>query len=326
MAATPLRRKLVVLMVVRLILSIVLLGCAVLIQLNDGYGTTAGPLYTLIGVTFGLSALYAATLGWAERRAWLVDLQLAADAVCVSVLIWITGGVTSYFSSLYVLPIIAASTLQLRRGAVVLALLSTALYSIVVVAQYLFVPGVSQIVALPAPRVAQYAVAINVVGFLAVGLLSGSLAERLRRADVRLADASTEIAALQAFNQHIIDSLTMGIVTADREGRILTFNRMAESITGVAAASALGQLVGDVLQLPVEFARGLEHRLRDPLDRRADYRFQTGAGRGLDFGISVAHLMTAAGPSGLLFTFQDVTATKKLERDGRIQQRLAAVG
>ena len=36
--------------------------------------------------------------------------------------------------------------------------------------------------------------------------------------------------------------------------------------------------------------------------------------------------MTPGGRAGLLFTFQDVTTVKKLERDMRIQQRLAAVG
>jgi two-component system sensor histidine kinase PilS (NtrC family) len=40
----------------------------------------------------------------------------------------------------------------------------------------------------------------------------------------------------------------------------------------------------------------------------------------------VAHLETPAGRTGFLVTFQDVTDVKKLERDARMQQRLAAVG
>ena len=34
----------------------------------------------------------------------------------VSALVYLTGGVTSYFSTLYTLPIIAASTVRSRRG------------------------------------------------------------------------------------------------------------------------------------------------------------------------------------------------------------------
>ena len=43
-------------------------------------------------------------------------MQLAGDALIVSAFIYFTGGITSYFSSLYVLPIVAASIVQFRRG------------------------------------------------------------------------------------------------------------------------------------------------------------------------------------------------------------------
>ncbi len=46
----------------------------------------------------------------------------------------------------------------------------------------------------------------------------------------------------------------------------------------------------------------------------------------LAIGLTATHLETPGGRVGLLFTFQDVTAIKKLERDAAIQQRLAAVG
>jgi two-component system sensor histidine kinase PilS (NtrC family) len=43
-------------------------------------------------------------------------------------------------------------------------------------------------------------------------------------------------------------------------------------------------------------------------------------------GLSATTLETAAGTTGFLFTFQDVTTIRRLERDARLQQRLAAVG
>ena len=56
-------------------------------------------------------------------------MQLAADAIIVSAFVFLTGGVASYFSSLYALPIIAASTLQSRRGGMLVAILSALLYA-----------------------------------------------------------------------------------------------------------------------------------------------------------------------------------------------------
>ncbi len=326
MRERPVRRKLVALMIVRVIISTILLGFAILLELNAGSGSLTRSLYELIGVTFALSAVYASTLRVAERWPWYIDLQLSADALIVSAFIWITGGVASYFSLLYVLPIIAASTLQLRRGGLLVAVFSTVLYTGLIGAQYVFGSEISPAVPLPPIQVAQYTVAINVLGFLAVGFLSGSLAERLSFADVSLARASTEIAALQALNQHIIDSLTMGIVTTDLEGRVVTFNRSAEALTGLPGDEVAGRPVSDVLQLPEDFSAGLVITANAPLNRRAEYLFKTPKGRTIDIGMSATHLVTSQGTSGFLFTFQDVTAPKKLERDARIQQRLAAVG
>ena len=61
--------------------------------------------------------------------------------------------------------------------------------------------------------------------------------------------------------------------------------------------------------------------------RRQEFRYRTGDGRGeIEVGLSPTHLETPGGRAGFLFSFQDVTKIKKLERDAAIQQRLAAVG
>src|SRR5204862_5627516 len=49
-------------------------------------------------------------------------------------------------------------------------------------------------------------------------------------------------------------------------------------------------------------------------------------GRVLDIGLTATTLSLPDGRSGYLFTFQDVTDVRRLERGARIQQRLAAVG
>ena len=68
--------------------------------------------------------LYATTLDYVDRSPWLIDLQFALDACTVTAFIYFTGGVTSYFPLLYVLPIIGAASLQFRRGGMRVATLS----------------------------------------------------------------------------------------------------------------------------------------------------------------------------------------------------------
>jgi two-component system sensor histidine kinase PilS (NtrC family) len=330
---TELRRKAASLIVVRAAISTILLGSATFVRITAPGSFAVDPFFFLIGLTFGLTIAWALSLPFLEAHPWLIDLQLAGDALIVSAFIYITGGITSYFSSLYVLPIVAASTVRFRRGGLMIAAFSAILYVGLVVAQYLTASGfldypllVNASIVLPSPSVAQYTIVLNLFGFLAAALLSGSLANSLRSAGVQLEQASTEIADLQAFNQHVIDSLPSGLATTDSHQCIVTFNRAAETITGVPFSAAAGRPISEVLQLPRQLLSvstgGLEK-----VPTRLEIRYRPADGRpDLEIGLSAAYLETPGGRAGLLFTFQDVTSAKKLERDAAIQSRLAAVG
>ena len=332
MAERDLRRKLFWLIAIRVGISSLLLGSAVFVQLTSPGIFPGEPLFLLIGVTYALNILWTLTLKWSQRYRWIVDVQLACDALIVSGFIAVTGGITSYFAALYVLPIAAASSIQFRRGGMMIATLSALLYVGIVVTQYfglaglLGVPFFDHEGALPPLRIVVYTTGLNVFLFFSIAFLSGSLADRLQRAGARLERASSEIADLQAFNQHVIDSLASGLATTDRQGRILTFNRAAEAITGHPAFAVVGRRLEDVLELPPNVANDLG-RLSDPLrGRRIETSYRTGDGRRIDLGFTATPLQTPGGNAGVLFAFQDVTDIKKLESEARLRQRLAAVG
>jgi two-component system, NtrC family, sensor histidine kinase PilS len=334
MFESGLRRKIAWLIAIRAIISTILLGSAIVTQITAPGSFAVDPFFFLIGLTYALTITYALTVRYVDDYRWLVDVQLAGDALIVSAFIYVTGGITSYFTSLYVLPIVAASTVQFRRGGMLVATLSTVLYVGLVVAQYMAASGLLNnpwptryALALPSPSVARYTAALNVFGFFAVALLSGSLADSLKSAGARLQQASTQIADLRALNQHVIDSLPSGLATTDQSDRILTFNRAAQAITGVPFQSAVGRPIGEVMRLPGPVNDAIHHGLREPGTRRHEFWFRSPDGRGdIEVGLSATHLETPGGRAGFLFTFQDVTSIKKLERDAAIQQRLAAVG
>jgi two-component system sensor histidine kinase PilS (NtrC family) len=333
MIETELRQKVTWLVGIRAVISTILLAGAALVQMRSPGLFLVDPFFFLIAITYGLTLAYAMTLRFVERHSWLAELQLAGDALIVSALIYCTGGVTSYVSSLYVLPIVAAATIGFRRGGLLVAGLSALLYTGIVLLQYLSAADLMEPwLAMPAtplpPRsVAQYTVVLNLFGFFAVALLSGALAESVRSAGAQLEQASTEIAGLQAVNQHIIDSLPSGLVTTDRARLILTFNRAASVITGVPFEAAVGRPVGEILQIPPSALAALDDGETGDVARRVELRHQTADGRGtIDIGFSITHLETPGGRAGFLITFRDVTSVKKLERDALLQQRLAAVG
>jgi two-component system, NtrC family, sensor histidine kinase PilS len=323
---STLRRKLLWLIVGRAAVVTLLLGSAPLIATPSSLAVD--PFYALIGVTYALTILYALTLSYIERHRWVIDVQLAADAVVVSAIVYLTGGVGSYFSSLYTLPIIAASTVESRRGGMMVGILSCVLYVGLVLLQYSDLAGelLTRGVILPPRRLALYTVGLNLFGFAAVAALSGYLAEGLRQADVQLQRASDQIEDLQAFSRHIIDSLTSGLATTDIDGRILTFNRAATAITGVSSFEAIGALAVNVLSLPPVFLELFGARPERPLLPRTEIVFTRTDGREIELGLSTAPLVTPRGEIGFLLTFQDVTEARRQERESRVQQRLAAVG
>ncbi|MQA29656.1 MAG: PAS domain-containing protein [Luteitalea sp.] len=328
-----LRRQVGWLIAVRAVVSTVLLGGAAAAETWSPGTAAVDPLFVLIAITYGQTIVFAATLRFIERHRWLIDLQLGCDAIVVSAFIFFTGGVTSFFSSMYVLPIIAASRVQFRRGALLVATLSAVVYVGLVLAQYLAAWGflyqpwlAGDRMLLPTVSVARFTVALNVFGFFAVALLSGSLAEKLRSAGARLDQASTEIADLQALNQHVIDSLPSGLVTTDQRQRILTFNHAAESITGLSFQAAVGRPLADTLQLPALLVETLNQGLTGTGARRLEFHYRRPDATEIVVGLTATHLETPRGRAGYIVTFQDVTEVKKLDRQARIQQRLAAVG
>src|SRR5215813_6203568 len=172
MLDNALQRQLARLIGVRAVIATVLLGGATWAQIADPGSFPMNPFFFLIGLTYGLTVAYALTLRFVEKRRWLVDVQIAGDALIVSAFIYFTGGVASFFTSLYGLPIIGASLIQYKRGGFLAAALSTTIYVGLVLLQYLTAAGllhdpwlIAESVSLPPRSVAQYTVALNVSGF-----------------------------------------------------------------------------------------------------------------------------------------------------------------
>jgi two-component system sensor histidine kinase PilS (NtrC family) len=333
MKERTLRQRLAAHIAIRLVVATVLLGSALVVQLRSPGAWPINPFFFLIALTYAVSLLFIGSLRFVNRWVWLTDVHFAIDAVIISAAVFLTGGVESLFTILFMLPIVAAASVQFRRGGLQLAALSTILFIGLVVVQYVYASagtelavGVAPAVDLPPVGVAQYTVAINTFGFFAVALLSGSLAERARRGEVQLEQATHEIADLQAFNQYVLDNLLSGLATADSRDRLVTFNRSAMIITGQTGPLPIGQAAAEVLQLPAAFTATISQDLARVRSKRMDFQFRRSDGQVIDLGVSVAALPLPDGTRGYLYTFQDVTDVKRFEQSARLQQRLAAVG
>jgi two-component system sensor histidine kinase PilS (NtrC family) len=332
MKERTLQQRLAAHIAVRLVVATVLLGSALAVQLRDPGAWAVKPFFFLIGLTYAVSLGFIGSLRFVDRWPRLTDVHFAIDALIISAAVLLSGGVASLFTILYMLPIVASASVQFRRGGLQMASLSTLLFIGLVVVQYLSASGTLDLPFrlplndLPAVSVAQYTVVLNAFGFFAVALLSGSLAERARRGEAQLEQATVEIADLQAFNQYVLDNLLSGLATTDARNRLVTFNRSAMVITGRSGALPIGEMATDVLQLPPAFAASLAQDLARVRSKRTDYQFRRPDGQLIELGVAAAALPLPDGTRGHLYTFQDVTDVRRFEQSARLQQRLAAVG
>jgi two-component system sensor histidine kinase PilS (NtrC family) len=293
-------------------------------------GSTLWPLdqaVVALGWLFGVAIVDAFTSRLADRYEQTADLHFALDTLLISGYVVVTGGVSSLLTPLYALPVLAAAGVQYRIGSLRIATFaSTCLIGIVVVQYRVGAPPPALGgPPLPSADVAWITVGINVFAYFAVAFLAGQLAENLRRADVMVEASAEKIADLEAFNRNVIDHLASGLLTMDEAGRVLTANHAAAAITGWQGPVA-GIRAAEVLQLPAEFAAELAVDPGTGRARRVDYTFNRPDGRPIELGVSAAPLPLSGGAQGVIFTFQDVTDIKGLERTAQMRQRLAAVG
>jgi two-component system, NtrC family, sensor histidine kinase PilS len=322
---SALRSRLARLVVVRVFAATLLLGLALALR---AIGSTLWPFdraVVAVAGVYGVALLDAITVRFADRFEPTADVHFALDTLLIAGFVVATGGVSSVFTPLFALPVVASAGVQYRHGSLRVAGFASACLIAIVVGQYTqgrpFTDGTS----LPPLDVARITAGINVFAFFAVAFLAGQLAENLRRADVMVEAASEKIADLEAFNRDVIDHLASGLLTMDATGRVLTANRAATAITGWRG-TVTGTPAAAALQLPEEFAAELEVDSDTTRARRVDYTFHRPDGRFIELGVSAAPLPLGGGERGVIFTFQDVTDIKGLERTAQMRQRLAAVG
>ena len=266
---------------------------------------------------YALSLFYILLLSfWDEQRVQAV-LQVVTDLVLVSLVVHFTGGWDSSLNFLYPLVIIVACILLPKAWAYLTSALAFILYGCVLELNYdAVVPSFAT--THPELKALEAIIFVNLFAYLAVAYLAGLLAAKLRQVDVQLKDASGALESLQALHENIIQCMSGGLITTDVAGHITLVNMAAKGMLGC----------GDEL-----IRKSVNDLFLDPLphvgsDRaHGEVRFQPANGFRKTFRVIVSTLnVPGRGASGCVYTFDDLTEIRRLEREVRIQDRLAAVG
>ena len=127
----------------------------------------------------------------------------------------------------------------------------------------------------------------------------------------------------------ILESLTVGIVVIDLGGKITTFNRSAENITGLTATEVRGKKFDRLLG--VNFFQNLRLDFESFEDTKENELLETEIHRKEDtlvhVSLAISPLRTLGGKKiGIVVTLKDVTEMKKLEERANRNSRLLAMG
>ncbi len=267
---------------------------------------------------YAISVFYLLLLSfWREHRIQSV-LQVLTDLALVSMVVYATGGEDSSLNFLYPLVVIVASILLPRWWTYITASLAFILYGTMLEMSYY---GVIQSYSTSHPdlRALQAIILVNFFAYLAIAYLASLLAAKLRQVDVKLKHTSGELRSLQALHENIIQATSCGLITAGLDGHITLVNVAAQKLLERDENELLNQPVSDLFldslpQLDSDSAHG-EVRVVVPNSFRKTFRIMVSALTVPDQGIL-----------GYVYTFDDLTEIRRLEREVRLQDRLAAVG
>ncbi len=313
----------------RILVITLFLGGTILYQWRIGRRSGARSLlsllYLLIAISYLQTAVSAFLLPRIRRLKFFAQAQIVWDLLFAACLIYVTGGIESPFSFVFILVIISASVFLLRKEVLFVASAAVILYGSLLDLQfYGYLPWFGY---LPFSETIDgnqvfYSVFLNVIAFFLTAFLSGTASERLRRSETALEKRQIDYEELESLNRTILANITSGLMIVNAAGRIRSFNAAASKITGYTLEEIYDRQAREVFP---------DLHLFEPdgfvVIPRGETQILNRQGQPLVFGYASSPLQDPQGKSlGLLVTFQDLTQLKKMENQLKRADRLAAVG
>lgn len=249
-------------------------------------------------------------------------LQIGFDLALIGTLVAATGGTDSALVLLFVVPILVAGVVSGPSGAAISALMACLSFTAVAT----LVGGDSG--PLTSAEIA-YEVGLHGGAFLILAVAVGSLAERGRRSGVEAQAATEELERVRVSTDRILEHMPIGILTASTEGRIMRVNHAARDILAIPRDTVLTarDLGGFLQELSPSLVEAMEAVLTTPKWSVREEILLRRDQQDRPIGVSFAPLVHEDDSlEGLIVTFADLSHVRRMEREMRRSEQLAALG
>ncbi|HPW54967.1 MAG: PAS domain S-box protein [Thermoanaerobaculaceae bacterium] len=299
---------------------------ALLVQVSSEDILPIAPLIRVAGLAYLLSLVWIVLLLLRIPPGLFGGLQLVGDLAVVTALIYMTGGPSSPFSFLFMIPVAVGAHLFGLRGALTTAGAAFIAYAglVELIAFHLVAPpSFSSQASLAGRTSLGLQLVVTGIGFAIVAILTSFLAHSVHRAERQLLGERTASARFLALSDDIVRSVDSGVLAVDLEGQIVLGNPAATRILGRDEAVE-GKQVGQLLALEnVSWVDVLKRvAVTGPVKLEG-----TEVGRRVPVGCTVTPLRTAEGNLvGFVIHFRDLTEVRESARRESLRERMVAVG
>ncbi len=263
-----------------------------------------------------LTIIYALLINRIKRLLLFAYVQMALDLAAEIALIFLTGGIESWFSFMLILTVLSAGIMLNRKAGYIMASIGSILYGALLDFQFYRLIPVAYAGEIHEGQFF-YNIFIHTVSLYGTAYLAGYLSSNLERAEEKLEQKDSYLRDLEFFNMKVIESLPSGLFTTDSEGQVLIFNRAAEKITGMEKDNIIGSKIETALPF-------LENSIRQG---RTEEVVRLPDGGKKVVGITISVLRDISGnKTGFIGIFQDLTQLKELESEMKNKEKLAAIG
>jgi len=294
--------------------------------------TSIVSLYIIFALTYFLSVIYLFLLKFVKNPKVNVYIQTFTDVALITGLVYVTGGIRSIYSVFYPLAIIYSVLFLGKRGGLIIASISSILYGLLLDLEYYgVIPPIDSEVVHNYDLSAGYVfsrIFIHILSFYIIALVASYAVEQEKKTRVLLAEKRTAFDKLDLLHRIIIQSVDTGIMTIDLQGKIKSFNRAAEAISGFTFAELENRNVAEIFPGFTHMKEIInEDDKRSSVRNRYNMEFVNKENQALILGYSVSTLKDNKGKRiGDIVIFQDLTSITKMEEALEKSRKLAIIG
>ncbi len=158
----------------------------------------------------------------------------------------------------------------------------------------------------------------TIAGYVAIALDNAHLYSSLEKKAV-------QIERLKDFSENIVETLNVGVLAVDLDGRVESWNTQMEQLVGISRQDALGRKLAEVL--PQELATEIASReSNDQVTAFYKFRLHSNSQTAI-VNVSIAPLISKAGERiGRLLLLDDVTQRERMQEQMLQTEKLTSLG